>query len=213
MARAGLDSLDALLHYSAGHFHSRHKRGQTLEATLPDGRSIFIKRDSLTLWKRILADLLQFRKPQPLTVREREAFDRLSQLGLTVPRVIAWGQRRRLGLPHQAAMVMEPLAGRPLSEFVGAGGSPSARREVLRRVGAVIGRLRRAGCHWPDLVPQHIYIDADGRVALLDVERLGRAGRLFRPDRILPLDRFFRLLRESGADDEDVRAVLDGMKE
>jgi len=172
LAEAGLDSFDALMTFEAGRCFSWHKRGQAYRVELPGGRAVFLKRDARTKLKDIFGDCVRLQRPQPRTFKERWAAERLAELGIATPQIIAWGQKRRAGLPWQAVIVSTCLPGRPLDEYLASGIDPAGRRATLAAVGSVIAKLYEAGLSWPDLLPKHVFISPQREVGLIDLERM-----------------------------------------
>lgn len=176
LARAGLADLSALLSFDGGDCLSRHLRGKTSRLQLPDGQTVFIKQDNYTKIESILRQLYKgLYPPQPNTERERRAMLLLASHGITVPEVIAWGQRRRLGLPHQGVLVMLPLPGKALSEYLPAEPDVQKRAAAIAAAEKTLLFLQDNRLDWSkDCKPEHFFLLADGRIGLLDVERLRR---------------------------------------
>ena len=163
LAEAGLDSLDSLLALGRGRLLSSHARGWVREVELAGGQVVYVKCALRTKLKQIASDLARFGRPQPLPEKERQGIRHVQSLGIAAPEVIAWGQRRRLGLPWQAALVMGPLAGQPIHQCLRAL-DPVARTEALDAAAQVVAQIRRAGLWWPGLRIKHIYLDTRGQI-------------------------------------------------
>ena len=211
LAAAGLNTLDALLTLDRGRVRSAHDRGRLREVELPDGGTVFVKCALSTTFKQVAGDLMSFRHPEPLSEKERVGIERARALGIVTAEVIAWGQRRRGGWPWQGVLVMDRLAGVPLNAWLAAGPEAPRRRAVLGDVGRTIAALYRGGFSWPDLRVKHIFVDEDGRIGLLDLERLRPCRWAVR--RWLPghVRRLCRALRDAGADEGDLAALRDGL--
>jgi len=210
LRQAGLDSFDAL--YEApfagrGHIHDRARTGRL---ALPDGRTLFLKCTTFTSLKQIAADALRLRRPEPGSERERRAQLRLSEAGIATPRPVAWGQRRRCGLPWRGVLAMTLLPGVALFRHLPSAGR-AERAAALEATGRTLRRLYEAGLNWPDLRVKHVFIDDGPSVGLLDLERLDacRNARGRRATR--HLDRFCAELRDAGADEGEVAAMLEAM--
>ena len=208
LAAAGLDSFDAMLAFTSGRRMSSHDRGQTYRVELPDGRTIFLKRDIFTSPKDLYVDLKSLRLPQPPCIVETRALHRVGGLNIPCPRPIAWGQRRRRGLPWQAVLVMLPLAGRPLDEFIMADPPADDRAAAMRACGQTVARLYAAGLSWPDLAPKHLYLpeEGEGLPGVLDLARMHPTRRprwLYMPKEV---GRFCRKLHSRGGTDADAQA-------
>jgi len=206
---AGLDSFDALYGTERGEEAHRHDRSWTQRVELAGGEVLYLKCDVFTTFKQIVTDLLHLRRPQPLSEKERQGIERVSALGVATARPVAWGQRRRLGLPHRGVLAMTELSGGRVDDYLDARPPAEQRRAVLAAVGRTLRTLYGAGLSWPDLRVKHVYVDPPGKVGLLDLERL--EPRSDAPRRMpRQVRRFCRELREHGADDGDTDALLDG---
>ena len=192
---SGLDSLEALLAFSGGDCLSLHKRGATFRAKLVDGTVVFIKRDHFTFVKEMLKDILKLRRPAQKTVKERKAFEIVREAGFNAPEVIAFGTSSRLGLPHQAAMVMLELPGTALDAYIKEGHGDS--QAMVAKAEATLAEMQSKGFDWPDHKPEHFLVQPDGGIALVDLERLvQRSGPLPEGKAAAQLARFRRMLPE-----------------
>lgn len=211
LARAGLDSFGALMAYEGGRCCSRHTRGQTYRVELPGGEVVFLKRDAFTMVKHILGDLLRFRRPQPLTCKERWANGRVAALGIAAPEAVAWGQRRRMGLPHQAVIVSTALPGTDLGEYLPRTAAEAARHAVLAAAGSAVAKLYEADLSWPDLLPKHIVVSDDRAIGLLDLERMRPCRNALVRCMPAQVRRFCRRLQGCGASEAEVDVFLDAL--
>jgi len=196
LAQAGLTELDALLAFSDGQCLSLHLRGKTSITTLPNGHNIFIKQDHFTKWKTILRFLRRFQKPEPNTEIERRRLALAARFGITVPEIIAWGQRRRFGLPHQAVIVMLPMDGIPLPEYLKQEKDLAKRKSAIAQAEQTLHFMQENALDWlKDCKPEHFFVLRNGKIGLIDLERLHlRKSPL--PAKIckMQLDRFRSLL-------------------
>ena len=210
LRQAGLDSFDALYEAPFAGRAYVHDRARTGRLALPDGRTLFLKCAAFTSLKQIAADVLRLRRPEPTSQRERRGLLRVAEAGISAPRPVAWGQRRRCGLPWRGVLAMTLLGGVALDEHL-ASAEVDARAEALEAVGRTLKKLYQAGLSWPDLRVKHIFVDAGPSVGLLDLERLeprrGAAGR--RTTR--QVARFCAELRQAGADEGGLAAMLQAM--
>ncbi|NLZ63327.1 MAG: hypothetical protein GX902_05915 [Lentisphaerae bacterium] len=176
LAQAGLADLTTLLAFSGGDCLSRHPRGKTSRLQLPDGQTIFIKQDHYTKFDPILRQLYKGQwPPQPNTERERQAMKLLQSCGITVPKIIAWGQRRRFGLPHQGVLVMLPLPGKALDKYLPEEPDAEKRAAAIAAAEQTLRFLQDNQLDWnKDCKPEHFFLLEDGSIGLLDVERLRR---------------------------------------
>ena len=196
LTQAGLADLNSLLNLCGGDCLSLHLRGKTLRTTLPGGQTVFIKQDHFTKWKTTARSLLRFQKPQPNTEIERRCLALAAGFGITVPEVIAWGQRRRFGLPHQAVIVMLPMDGIPLPEFLKQEKDLEKRRQAIAKAEQTLHFLQENALDWlRDCKPEHFFVLRDGSIGLIDLERLKqRKSPLSAKIRKMQFDRFRSLL-------------------
>jgi len=210
LERAGLAGLEALLGFEDGRIVGWHKRSQTYRLEL-DGRVVFLKRDTLTLRKQILLDLLRLRPTLPMTYKERQAMERAAGAGVRTAEILAWGQVRRWGLAHRGVLVTAELAGTPLDKLLGSAG-PDRRRDAMAAAGRTAAKLYAAGLSWPDLLPRHVHVIEGGDAGLLDLERLRpAAGARLACDRRRQVERFIDECRACGAGEDDLAALTEGV--
>ena len=214
LAAAELDTFDALMQSDRGLCRSWHDCRQTYQIKLVGSETIFLKRDTRSSLKDLSADLCRLRRPQPLCMVELAALRRVAELGVRVPEVIAYGQRRRAGLPWQAVLVMRRLPGVALHKFLRADPPAPARQAAMRAAGAVAGRLYGAGLSWPDLVPKHFFLEddlAEGTTGVLDLARM-RPTRLPRRTYIpRQVRRFCGALLADAGNEADQAAFLEAL--
>lgn len=171
LSEAGLDTLDSLLNFNQGKCLSSHKRGATFKHILADGTVIFIKRDHFTFKKEMAKDFLRLRWPAQKTVKERIAFQIAREAGFIVPEVIAWGTSTKMGLPDKAAFIMLELSGTNLDEYVQQHGREASQHEI-EGAESTLKQMQQRGLDWPDHKPEHFIVMPDGKIALIDLERL-----------------------------------------
>lgn len=201
--RSGLDSFDRMMAFSGGHVFSEHWNRDARRVTLDDGRVVYIKREIAVEWSAIANDLLHLRRSQPMTHRERIAIERVAALGIQAPRIVGHGQRRVLGMARQGFLVLLPVQGQPLDEFYKSNPSESERFAALRATCEVMGRIDQAGLYWPDLRAKHVFVDRDGSVSLIDLERLVSQNVRNRRQIVHRWRVFLKELRAAGAGKED----------
>lgn len=196
LAQADLADLHKLLSFSAGDCLSRHLRGKTSRFQLPNGQSIFIKQDHFTKWKTTTRSLLRFKKPQTNTEKERGRLELVASHDIPVPKIIAWGQRRRWGLPHQGVFVMLPMDGVPLDDYLKQEKDPAKRRKALEKAEQTLQHLQEHKLDWgKDCKPEHFFVLRNGKIGLIDLERLEQRKKpLSAETRKKQFDRFRSLL-------------------
>lgn len=168
-----LDSFNALLRFTGGACVSRHLRGATWRHTLSDGQTIFIKQDYYTKLHDTFCYLLRGKRPLCNTEKERRAFALAAQHGFAVPKVIAWGEQRRIGLPHTGVLVMLPVGGIAIDRFAADPKNHDQAHDAIAKAEQTLVRLQDCGLDWKtDCKPEHFFVRPDGSIALIDLERL-----------------------------------------
>lgn len=169
----GLDNLVSLLMHTEGTCLSMHSRGSTFRSTLNGGQTVYLKRDHYTMLKDIGGQLLRLERPRAKSVREAMVIERLRQAGFRVPVIIASGWRSRLlGLPTVAGIIMLPLPGVSLEDYLAQETDPEKRHQAIARCEAVLDEFQQRGVYWPDSKPEHFLLQPDGTVGLIDLERV-----------------------------------------
>ena len=193
-AAAGLRCLDDFMRLpAAADASSRHAHRETVSVEIAlDGspRRFFLKRVFRVPPRHAVAPLLRLSLPFSQPLYEWRMLAELETAGIPAMKRIACGERRAIGIPRQAFLLVEevPLKA-TLEDWLIPGFSFSAaltefvRRRLAFAVGAFIGRVHNAGFHWPDVDAKHVFAepchdvnDSGGwRFALIDVERMRRS--------------------------------------
>jgi tRNA A-37 threonylcarbamoyl transferase component Bud32 len=127
-------------------------------------------------WRGALSDALHGSRGR----RALAASRRLAPTGLLQPEVLAFAERRRLGVVRESFLLTRFLPGAdPLPVAVARLRTAAGpRRALARSLGEVIGALHAAGLDHRDLKHSNLLVDGAGRIALLDLEALGRLAPL-----------------------------------
>lgn len=171
---AELASYEALMAYSGGRVFSKKSHSTTRSCELPDGRRIFIKQDTRTKFQQVLRAIVKFRIPQTTTEKEHAHLVNAARLGFRVPEVVAYSRHEWWTRPHGGVLVEAALSGVPLDKFAADASVPLERRRVaVASARSVLIRIQDARLDWRrDCKPEHFFVQEDGGIALLDVERL-----------------------------------------
>lgn len=128
---------------------------------------------------------------RPTVLRELQAYEAISHLGITIP-VVVYGAARRQHGRWQALLVTEALQGFvDLNQWYAANPSKALRDAMLSELAVTLTRLHRARWQHGCCYPKHIFVRVHNdngdeptvEVALLDLEksrqrwRFGRAAR------------------------------------
>jgi len=151
-------------------------------------RQLYLKRTLRHPVAGLFKELLAGAWPQARPVREYRMARELSRLGIPAMKAIGYGQRRRLGVPHQAFILVEAVPARFMLDQVlqvRLNDPPllSARQKhaLVRALGALVRQLHDASLRWPDLVAKHVFLDPpppggepeySWKLFLIDLERM-----------------------------------------
>lgn len=189
----GIDSLEKMLAFRSEGFTSVHRRGATYKIPLPgeENEHLFLKCDYFTYKKEIIKDFFCGKKPAQNSVKERIAFDYARNAGFIVPDVIAWGQMTAWGLPSKAAMLMREIHGTNLEELIRSG----QEKDFVSQAEGLLRKMFGCGFDWPDYKPEHFIVMPDGKVALIDLERMRFVGDPLSEEQVASrLERFHGLV-------------------
>ena len=197
LQREGMTTLEVALTYEGRKLLSNKKRGRTWLHTTDQGQDIFIKQDKSSSKRAMLRALIRFQKPRTAVEKEYEKLKIMKKLGFNVPEVILIGATRKMFfMPDKAVMIMLPVPGRSLSRIWKDETDEVARQKARKLALDVLSQLWERGCDWgKDCKPEHFFIDEDGKVSIIDVERMHfRRKALSQKTRDAQLARFNGLL-------------------
>ncbi|GAG51790.1 unnamed protein product, partial [marine sediment metagenome] len=152
-----------------------------------EARLLYLKRTLCHPAAALLKELLTGIWPQARPIREYRVAQELSRLGIPAMKAIGCGQRRRLGMPHQAFVLVEAVPARFMLDQVlkvrpnePTMLSTRQKRELVRAVGRLVRQLHDADLRWPDLLAKHIFLDPPTgdepeytwELFLIDLERM-----------------------------------------
>ncbi|MBQ7649399.1 MAG: hypothetical protein IJS15_00485 [Victivallales bacterium] len=174
LEEAGLASYEALMAYSGGHVFSKKSHSTTRSCDLPDGRRIFIKQDTRTKFQQVLRAIVKLRLPQTTTEKEHSHLVNAARLGFHVPEVVAASQHEWWTRPRGGVLVEAALPGVSLDKYAADSSIPlEMRRKAVAAAREVLLQIQDAKLDWRrDCKPEHFFVQEDGGIALLDVERL-----------------------------------------
>lgn len=198
LAAAGLTDFDAFMRTFGGSPTSRHRHRETVPIEIDDGGTkhrFFLKRVFRVSSAHSLFPMLTLRRGLSQPMREWHVCGAMADANLPAMRRVAVGERRTLGVPTQAFLLVEtstipytledwliPGFVRPYAMEV------SRRAKLLTELGALVRRISDAGFIWPDLHAKHILaspvdaalleerVDKHGEwmFCLIDLERVQR---------------------------------------
>lgn len=198
LAAAGLASHAAALAHAGGECLSEHPDRRMLRETLPSGETVFVKQIFRASPEYLLKQLLAGRAPRVNTEYERRVFAALAALGFAVPEVAAWGYRSVCGVQVSGSMVLLPLDGVSLEDYLKTGPAPEARQNAIARCEAALAKLQERGFDWKrHCKPEHFFLMREDpeKIGLIDLESMAmRRAPLGRDAREAQFARFRSLL-------------------
>ena len=199
LEEAKLASYEALMAYSDGRVFSKKSHSTTRSCDFPDGRRIFIKQDTRTKFQQVLRSLVKLRMPQTTTEKEHSHLVNAARLGFRVPEVVAFSEHEWWTWPRGGVLVEAALQGTSLDKYAADASIPlEKRRKAVEAARDVLLQIQDACLDWRrDCKPEHFFVQEDGGIALLDVERLyKRRFRLSEKRCAAQLEVFHKLLPE-----------------
>ncbi|MBN2561841.1 MAG: hypothetical protein JXQ75_13020 [Phycisphaerae bacterium] len=164
---AGLADFDAMMRVEGGPPTSQHRHRETLPIQIDiDGRRerFFLKRVFKVPPKHALWPMIRGRRGASQPHREWHILGELGKAGIPAMRRVAFGERRRCGMPAQAFLLVAavPMAYTLENWLVPGFPRPAPIEKRLRdrliyELGVLVRRLHDAGFDWPDISAKHIY--------------------------------------------------------
>jgi heptose I phosphotransferase len=172
LAALGLDRLDSAL--AAGRLlRARRFKAISLVETAP--RAVYVKRWDFDRRSVFFRALLKANFPVFSGPKEAENALALRAAGLPAPRPLAAGLED-VGFRRRSFVALEAVAGTPL-ERLAPPAVASERRDLVRRVAALVRSLHAAGFWHRDLYLANLLLDeSTGALGLVDLERVKRRG-------------------------------------
>lgn len=179
----------------APHDLIKDSRGSTVAAVPGDG---ILKRFNVKKYRNLV-------KHQFAPSRARKAFQRayhLEMIGVRTPRVIAYADRKVMGLATSSYLLMERLPDVAVGAEAIRGWSATDRhltRLVLGDAGRMIGLLHGAGFSNRDLKASNLLVTGGGEIWLVDLDGIRHMERVNEEVRIKNLRRIVRDLPQYGS--------------
>lgn len=192
---AGLTHFEAFMGVQGGPPAGRHRHRETVPLDLDvDGRTqqFYMKRVFSVPPKHAFWPLLRGQLGRSQPCREWHMLAELERAGIPAMQRVAFGERRRFGMPREAFLLVEAVPMKYTLEHWLLPGFPKTppidkrlRDHLWFELGMLIRRLYEANLDWPDLRAKHIFAepgatDNAGRrweFRLIDVERMNRGAR------------------------------------
>ncbi len=189
---AGLLDFDFLMKTKGGPAASSHAQRETVPLEIEikgQPKTFYLKRVFKVPPKHSIAPLFRRRPNWSQPRQEWEILGALAEHNIPAMKRVAFGERRRLGIPVQALLLVEavPMPFTLENWLVPGFPKPHAldgrdRHRLLYEFGRLIGHLHERGFCWPDLHPKHVFAEPISRnrgtehwrFCLIDVERMFR---------------------------------------
>lgn len=196
---AGLLDFDFLMSIEGGPASSRHAFRETVPLEIVVAGSpqkFYLKRVFKVPPKHAIAPLFQRRLNWSQPRKEWEMLGKLAEADIPAMKRVAYGERRRMGLPVQAMLLVKavpmsftlenwliPGFPRPLKLTI------AQRHRLAHDLGRLLCLLHSSSFSWPDIHPKHIFAHPpEGKgtarhweFCLIDVERMEGSGGLMGP--------------------------------
>lgn len=192
LARAGLDSFDALFAFDGGRYVDGHRDRNVVRLSLPgdDGQPVtfYLKREwhpkAAMLIRRMLTGW--FRPPLSRSVLECRNLESLRTRGVATAEPAAVGEVRNGPAYKRALLLVREVPeavslGNYLRDFPAApaAGELAVKRDMIREVAAAVRCMHDAGMAYRDLFAKHIFISPSlpgesARPTLIDAQRAYR---------------------------------------
>lgn len=225
---ASFDAMMAVKTDSAVGWH-KHREAAPLGIVIDGGpRRFFIKRVFKIPPKHAFWPIFRGRLGRSQPYHEWHILGELHAAGIPAMRRVAFGERRAIGMPKQAFVLVEAVPfPHTLEDWLVPGfpkpGKLSAEstHRMMRDLGELLGRLHGEGFRWPDMVAKHIFAAPDSDEAaqrwsfsLIDVERMTRspAGVADAKDRRRDLKGLRKSLRPWPLDRDNATAFFVGYR-
>lgn len=142
----------------------RHQEGRLTQRILLGNQSYFIKQHKGVGWKEIFKNLFQLRLPILGAKNEKLAIEKLQSLGISVPKLAAFGQQGMNPAKLQSFILMEELAPTMSLEEVcrlwpTQSPSFSLKRKLIEEIAHIARTMHQAGVNHRDFYICHFLLD------------------------------------------------------
>jgi len=178
LAQIGLKRFDDFMNYAGGD-RVCHKRGRSVVRLQVGEKAYYLKRNRLHPVEFIKA-LLRLRWPPRSARQEWRNLQALHQSGIPTIIPAAFGERVRFGIETESFTVTEELYGaEPVDvivtrEFMAPRSLTSVRRkrDLIRQIASLARVFHGHGMNHQDFYLNHFFLRSDGRLFLLDLQRV-----------------------------------------
>jgi hypothetical protein len=134
-----------------------------------DNEILCLKRERKISFAHILSDLLKCKFPRTRAALERRAITLLKRAGFLVAQIVAWGEKRCLGLPRAGVLIVQPPEGQSLPAFLANELDADTRRKAVEKAEATLLAMHSMGFLWPDCRAENFLMLADDEVGMINL--------------------------------------------
>lgn len=179
LAGRGLDSYSALMDF-AGDGPAKEKRDRRIARVVLPGPPpvvLYLKQHLRTPLREAFGELIRGRMPRSAARREWEAIASLRRAGLTTMAPAALGERRSFPWLGGSFIATEGVTGTRLEDLaLGFRGHFHDKRSILSSLARCARLMHGAGFTHRDLYLCHLFLLPEGKIALIDLQRVARGG-------------------------------------
>lgn len=188
-----LAGFDNLMHYDGG-LLLKEKRSRSIARINMDEKSFYLKRHVLPLRERIKSLVPWIRREDALN--EWRNIRLLKQHGFLTITPVAFGEKRRFGLPFCSLTLTENLYNtEKLETYMPRNFSPplgrdgfTRKRKIIRNVALLAKKIHEKGFNHQDFYLGHLFIrPSDDALFILDLQRMHLNTSISRHDRVKDL--------------------------
>lgn len=180
LRRARLSSFNQFMDFHGGE-RVVHKRGRSVFRLELEGRTFYLKRNFLH-WVEFFKNLSQGRWPKLGARVEWENILALKKIGIPTVIPVAMGDCFRFGIETASFTFTEQIYGAEalnvclLRDYSGPKSVCCIRtfRQLIQKMADLTKRLHAAGMNHQDLYLNHFFVGEDGRLYLIDLQRVQR---------------------------------------
>lgn len=184
LERHGFRSFEDFMDFSGG-TRICHKRGRSVFRFEIEGRAFYLKRNRLH-WVEFWKALSRFRIPALGAGREWENIRSLREAGIPTLTPVAMGERSRYGFETTSFTLTEEIyRAEPLDivirrEYCGSLAVAKRREkwQLIRNLARVARVFHGSGMNHQDFYLNHFFLGDDGKLYLLDLQRVGRSSKI-----------------------------------
>jgi heptose I phosphotransferase len=195
----GLDDFESLMNYEGGTFFNKKRLRSVVRMELGEGekaKAFYLKRHIQPLDERLKAFVVWNREEAR---NEWESIMLLKSFGIPTAEPVAFGERRRFGMPYVSMTLTEEIYGAQRVEtYIPSLSSRSSGKDVdlkkrglIKRLALLAKDFHNHGFNHQDFYLGHFFIRPEtGELFLVDLQRVHKRKAIRKQDRIKDLAQF-----------------------